>query len=118
MKANTTILSVNILYIPIIDNLLADHELAPIVIIQGDHGSIIESPKQRMSILNAYKFPEPLKDDLYPDVSPVNTFRMLFNHLLGSQYELLEDRALYSTYDNPYEYQLILNDRHDCQPGS
>jgi len=109
---------INAQIIPIIDNLLADHELAPIVIIQGDHGSIIESPKQRMSILNAYKFPEMLKDDLYPGVSPVNTFRMLFNHLLGSQYELLEDRALYSTYDNPYEYQLILNDRHDCQPGS
>jgi len=107
---------INAQIIPIIDKLLADSDLPPIVIIQGDHGSIIESPKQRMSILNAYKFPEPMKDDLYPDLSPVNTFRMVFNYLVGSKYKLLEDSALYSPYNNPYEYQIIPNDRRDCQP--
>lgn len=107
---------INAQIVPIIDNITADSEHTPIVIIQGDHGSIIESPKQRMSILNAYKFPEPLKDALYAGLSPVNTFRMVINYLLGSQYELLEDSALYSSYENPYEYQLIPNDRRGCQP--
>lgn len=101
---------------PIIDKLLAESEQTPIIIIQGDHGSIIESPKQRMSILNAYKFPDSMKDDLYPGLSPVNTFRMVFNYLLGSQEGLLEDNAFYSSYDDPYEYQIIPNGRGDCEP--
>lgn len=107
---------INSQIIPIIDNINSDSEIEPIIIIQGDHGSIIESPKQRMSILNAYKFPEPLRSNLYPGLSPVNTFRLVFNYLIDRKYELLEDNALFSHYDNPYVYQVIPNDRRGCQP--
>ena len=37
---------------------------------------------------------------LYPAISPVNTFRLIFNTYLGADYPLLEDIS----YDSPVPY--------------
>jgi hypothetical protein len=61
----------------------------------GDHGATgvptLETPQWRMSILNAYYVNEQAKQDLYPTITPVNTFRVIFNHYFGTTYPLLED---------------------------
>ena len=36
-------------------------------------------------------------------MSPVNTFRAVFNHYFGTSYELLEDRHFLSTPGAPYD---------------
>ena len=43
--------------------------------------------------MNAYHLPN--KDDslLYPSMSPVNTFRIIFNYYLGADFDLLEDKS-------------------------
>ena len=85
-----------------------------VIILQGDHGSGAflnwDSPKdsdhrERMSILNAIYIPESyMSDQLYPDISPVNTFRALFNSILGSSYEFLPDEACFSSWRQPYDF--------------
>jgi hypothetical protein len=88
-----------------INHILAHSAHSPIIIIQGDHGaasdgtSATPSPlmvRERMSILNAYYVPPHIKQKLYPTISPVNTFRLIFNFLFQSRFGHLTDRSYYS----------------------
>lgn len=89
----------------------------PIIIIQGDHGPASEvdwlkkeeyskvttnenklfnpnnptSVLERSSILNAYYLPEKCREYLYNGISPVNTFRVVFNCLYNTKLPLLQD---------------------------
>ena len=90
----------------IIDSILAESATTPVIIIQGDHGPDSTSGRvsyvqERMTNLNAYLLPTG-DAGLYPDITPVNSFRVVFNEVFGGNYELLPDRVLYSEYDTPY----------------
>ena len=77
----------------------------PVIVIQGDHGacSLLHDPAhptleglmERMSILNAYHLPSGGNEKLYPTITPVNTFRVIFNHYFGTKLPLIEDRIVY-----------------------
>ena len=54
----------------------------------------------RMSIFNAYYFPN--DDFLYDDITPVNSFRVLFDSHFQTNYGLLEDRVFFSVPEKPY----------------
>jgi hypothetical protein len=97
-----------------VDDLIATHEGPLIVIIQGDHGTGFRSAspvnaaelryQRRHSILNAIYFSEGQPEELYPGISPVNTFRVVLNEVLGTDYPLLEDKSFNSdSYDDPYD---------------
>ena len=81
----------------------------PIIVIQGDHGpapyDVIE---RRMKNLNAYYFPDG-PDGLYSTITPVNTFRLIFNKYFKQNYPLLEDTSYFSEYDIPYNYTVVPN---------
>lgn len=99
---------------PILAEIIAKSPLPPIIVVQGDHGSIIESPVRRMSIFNAYYLPNGGDKQLYENISPVNSFRMIFDYYLGADYELLPDISYYSQYDQPYAYTLVPEERPGC----
>lgn len=82
--------------IPMVDAILENSKTPPVIILQGDHG-IGDVMKNKMSILNAYYLPGGGDEGLYPTISPVNTFRVVFNEYFGEQYGLLEDKSFYST---------------------
>ena len=95
--------------------LLSDSEVPPIIIVQGDHGpssgmnSHLSNPnpdnlKERMSILNAYYLPGDGVSLLYPEISPVNSFRVVLNQYFGESFELLDDENHFSTWDRPFEF--------------
>lgn len=74
---------------------------APIIIVEGDHGGRVGldwgdlergDPRDFFCILNAYYLPGGRDKGLYPGISPVNTFRVIFNNYFGAGYPLLEDR--------------------------
>ena len=83
------------------------------MILQSDHGSGLrldmESHEktdlhERMSILNAYYFPGRSYQGLYPEITPVNTFRVVLNTFFGAGLELLPDRNYFSTWSQPYQF--------------
>jgi hypothetical protein len=96
-----------------VDGILSNSTMPPIIILQADHGpaSMLdwEDPdntyfKERLAILNAYYLPNDGDMNLYDEVTPVNTFRVIFDHYFGADYELLEDESYFSTTTRPYAF--------------
>jgi hypothetical protein len=97
----------------LISDILSRSTPAPIIIIQGDHGpgayldwNSVEKTNldERMSILNAYYFPGGHAGSLYAAITPVNSFRVLFDEYFGMAYPLLPDRSYFSTWNKPFDY--------------
>ncbi len=107
-----------------IDLILAGSSTPPIIILQADHGpgSMLdwENPDktnmhERMSILNAYYLPDNGEKMLYDSITPVNTFRVVFNTLFDAGLELLEDRNYFATWIRPYEFIDVTNELNSQQ---
>ena len=96
----------------VVDELLSDPENQPVIIIQADHGSYFdfdtgkpskENIEQHMSILSAYYLPnveENLSDGV---ITPVNTFRTVFNSYFNTDYDLLENKMYWIDYDDVFD---------------
>lgn len=93
----------------LIEKILENSQIEPIIIIQGDHGvksftldpditkQLPLTPKEvrflPLRILNTYYFPDGGDKLLYNSISPVNSFRVLINYYLNGDYELLDDMS-------------------------
>ena len=81
----------------LVDALLDKSEIAPIIILQSDHGlrphhhNIVVGGDEWHKILNAMYLPGMGYSEISDSISPVNTFRLIFNHYFGADYPLLED---------------------------
>jgi len=93
--------------------ILQESAQPPIIMIQGDHGLSHFEKTDRMTILSSYYFPD-REPDFYPSMTPVNSFRMLFNQYFSTNFELLEDVSYYSDYPYAYQFEVIPN---NCQPA-
>jgi hypothetical protein len=83
--------------IEIVKTILAKSEKEPIIILQGDHS--YREGIDRVKILNAYYLPDGGNENLYETITPVNTFRVIFNTYFGGQYEMLPDISRYADAD-------------------
>jgi hypothetical protein len=108
------VLFINKQILPILQNIIELSKTPPIIVVQGDHGPVLDDPERRMSILNAYYIPQGGDRTLYEQISPVNTFRLIFNAYFGLGTILLDDISYYSSYEEPYNYQVIENTRQGC----
>jgi len=86
--------------IEIIDTILEQSSPEPIIIIQADHGASIDyksleiDKANRLGILNAYYLPGIDVTHLYSSISPVNTFRLIFDQFFNGHYDLLPDKSI------------------------
>jgi hypothetical protein len=112
----------NTLISSLVDDLLAGPDSAdPIVVLQSDEGP--HSPAQdafgepfdsralndtelerKLHILNAYFLPGLDDSGLYPTITPVNTFRLIFDDYYGADLSLLPDRT-YQFEDDGHPYR-------------
>jgi hypothetical protein len=105
----------------IVDAIMAGSAGKPIIIIQSDHGiremgifagekysvvcgraiddngKVVEKKsayfRVAYGILNAFYFPDGNYAELYDSISPVNNFRVVFNHFFGTKFKLLKDES-------------------------
>lgn len=103
-----------------IDQILSKSRRPPIIIIQGDHGpdntGDLSSPtdillKERFNILNAYYLPHKDRKSLYESISPVNSFRIVFNLYFDAKLELLRDMSFLSKFEDLYNFRHIDNEK-------
>lgn len=78
-----------------------------VIILQGDHGpraqtttgnveSFEQAAREELGILNAYRLPGvDMHAFLYDTITPVNTFRLVFNAYFGTDFERLPDEQHY-----------------------
>jgi hypothetical protein len=95
----------------------------PVVIIQGDEGpfpdryahdverfdwrqATDEELLIKTNILNAYYLPGEADPDPYPTITPVNSFRLVFDRYFGTDLPLLEDRS-FIFIDEQHLYDFI-----------
>jgi hypothetical protein len=107
---------VNAKVIEAVDAILARYPAGerPVIIISSDHGGALDyelrrpaaSPEWarwgRTGILQAVLAPDEVKRTLYPAMTPVNTYRVLFDGLFDARLGLLPDRSYRATWDEPY----------------
>jgi hypothetical protein len=97
----------------VVDEILKNSKQPPIIMMLGDHGPrsgmVWENPRKTdvhecLSILNAYYLPNNGDKLLYPQITPVNSFRVIFNYYFGEQSNLLPDRSYFSTATYLYKF--------------
>jgi hypothetical protein len=104
----------------VVNTILSLSEIPPVIIIQADEGpyprryreddtrnwddATLDELQIKTGILNAYYLPGVDKSGLHPSISPVNTFRLIFNLYFGANFELLPDRHyIYFNKRHPYK---------------
>lgn len=76
------------------ESLIRDSETPPIIVIQGDSGV---TKGNWLKIFNAYYLQGEQNLKLYPTISPVNTFRLIFDSYFGTDYGLLSDVSFFGS---------------------
>ena len=113
---------VNTMAVRTLTEILESSSVPPIIVLQADHGpgarlrweSVEETDlRERMSILNAYYLPGVDPGELYPSITPVNSFRLIFNLYFGTGYRLLEDENFFSSPTRPYDLLKVTDQVQD-----
>lgn len=112
--------------IKVVDAILRKSESPPIILLMGDHGPAsmfnfsLDEPGcvwERTGILYAAFLPGHEHDGtLYPSISPVNTFRVIFNTYFETDLPLLEDRSYMMLWYEPTE-KIDVTEAADSREG-
>lgn len=98
---------INSRMLPILRQIIAGSRVPPIIIVMGDHGL---RDQNRFQIFNAYYLPA-ATDALYPTITPVNSFRVVFDRYFGTHYGLLND----VTYADDKETETVPESAPECK---
>jgi hypothetical protein len=109
---------VNTKILALVDRILARSAEHPIILLQADHGygrlpfgltptldrATAGQVAERTDIFAAYHLPANGERRLYDTITPVNVFRIIFNHYFGEENSILPDLTYWSEWDRPYRF--------------
>ena len=104
----------------IVDYLIQNSATPPVILIQGDHG-IPRLAEWDTTILNAYYLPMSDYSELYETISPVNSFRVVFNQYFSTRMPLLADRSCNTDKNSgPFSCIPVIDPNPSCaaMPGA
>ncbi len=90
-----------------------------VIILQGDHGTFdfgLGNKYDRIKILNAYYFSDGDYSLLYKSITPINTFRVIFNKYFKATLPFMPDLTYFSTYDARFDFEELTDDNPACFP--
>jgi Sulfatase len=96
--------------------ILANSPTPPVIILQGDHGPGLYLDNQsaantclyeRFSILNAYYLPGKQSVPIPASITPVNTFRLVFNEYFSTRFAQLADKSYFESLARFYTFEDI-----------
>ena len=105
-----------------LDTLLSGSGQKPVVLVQGDHGSKLRLDQNSLvktdlnecfPNLMAYYVPDSIRSNLYDGITPVNSFRLVFNGLFGEHLSPKPDQSWYSTRPLPYAFTEVTSQLAD-----
>jgi hypothetical protein len=96
-----------------IEAILANSDPEPIIILQSDHGD--GDGSYRNLTLNAFYLPDGGDEMIYPTITPVNFFRIIFNTYFDMDFDLLEDKSYYSEELNRYNLEEVQDPYDYCR---
>lgn len=105
----------------LIDKLITSSATPPIIVLQADEGPFpvgtgtddpsfdwriapAQQLQQKMGILNAYYLPGIDNNVIYPTITPVNSFRLIFNYYFNGHFDLLPDKSYAYVGNLPYDF--------------
>ena len=119
------VLAANAMIERMVEAILRNSPSPPVIIVQGDEGPYPPGTGreefdwrtatntqllEKTGILNAYYLPGVDTRVLYPTISPVNSFRVVFNEYFGARLPLLPDRTWRQISDlQPFAFDEITN---------
>jgi len=84
-----------------------------VILLHGDHGlrsheywydeNHRSNFRESLAILNAYYFYDGNYEKLYDNITPVNSFRLIFNQFMNTEFQLLEDKSYLSVWLEQYD---------------
>jgi hypothetical protein len=90
----------------ILPKLIQDSRVPPIIILMGDHG--IDPGKDiRLNNFEAIYLPGAGKQAIYPSITPVNIFRVIFDARFNGSYPLLKDTSYNFVADHRQDFYAI-----------
>lgn len=95
------IINLNNKFLPTLKYIFEYSESDPVIIIQADHG---HDTQNRSKIFTAIYFPDQNYDSLYPSISPVNIFRLVFNKYFDTSYSTLPDKVMEVYPEQDFSY--------------
>lgn len=105
----------------VLSNITADPTRQPVVVLQADEGPYPKrfqdnqhafnwlkatdaEEQEKTGILSAYYLPGIDSSAVYPGISPVNSFRLVFNSYFGTNLPYLEDKHYIDNEPRPYKF--------------
>jgi hypothetical protein len=95
--------------VELVRKIISTSKKQPIIVIQGDHGSFLESEETNsFLIINAYFLPDH-SNLIYSTISPVNTFRVILNGYFDTNFLLLDDVSFLPDNSKPDGFTIVPN---------
>jgi hypothetical protein len=104
-----TLIYLNKRMLEILPKIINDSKIPPVIILMGDHG-YDPGPDTRLYNFNAIYMPGDGSKQIYPSITPVNIFRIIFNTYFNGHYKLLPDTSYNYVNSQYFNFRVVTPD--------